>query len=527
MRSMKTIIALLATVGIAQGIGCASSNTNQQQAPSGTVQLPLTATVGANNYVLVGTFQITNSTGVTTTLSATSPSTVATLATTLSVGQYTITLLPGWQLSLVSSSGVATPVQATLVSPATQTLNITSQQNTIVTYQFNSNGVLIQTGQGQLTVQLGVTENAGGATSAGGSSSTGGSSSGGSSTGTCSAPNQMCGTTCVNLSTDAANCGSCGHSCGSGATCSAGQCQPAVLASSLGSYSFVFGVDASYVYYNNCSSFYACTPSRIPLAGGTATTLTSLSASGIGVIGNTLLLFQNQVASFVCDVGTSCAVTSSTRFADGLFAGFKTPSPTYFSLTSYSNATTEITTWYTASNTAQSPFYWSYAGASLGNFAQVGNAVYFSVGNSAGTSYSIWGTVGFPASATLQLAGGITSSPTVVDANAKSLIYQDTNTNSFYRVPLPGGMGTAAPQILAVAQATKFITEDANRIYWFDSTGNVNRCLAPTCTGNTVIATGQILGSYFSANSSLGALYQDASNLYWINGFGQLVKLAK
>jgi hypothetical protein len=545
MRSMKIIVvAILATVGIAQGIGCETGKTNQQQSPYGTVRLPLTATVGANNYVLSGTFVITNSTGVTTTLSSTSASTAATLVTTLGVGQYTITLLPGWQLSIVSASGTTSPIAATLISPATQSVNITNQQNTIVTYQFNSNGVVIETGQGQMTVQIGVTENAGGTTSAGGSSSTAGGASntggtatstggltstgGQSSSGVCNSPNQTCNGACVNLSTDTANCGSCGHSCGSGATCSGGQCQPMVMTSGLGGYSFVFGVDASYVYYNNCSSFYTCTPLRIALGavGGAGTVLTSLTTSGIGVIGNTLLLFQNQIASFLCDVGSACSPTTSTRLGNGTFAGFKSPSPSYFALSDYSNASTDITTWYTTGNSVQSSFSWTHTGG-LSSFAQVGNAVYFCDTDASGSTYSVWGTVGFPASTMLQLAGGITFYPTVVDANSKSLIYQDGSTKYLYRVPLPGGMGTAAPQNIAGANGTKFVTEDANGIYWIDSTGNLNRCLAPACAGNTVMTTGQILGSYFTANSTLGALYQDSSYLYWINGSGQLMKLAK
>jgi hypothetical protein len=41
------------------------------------------------------------------------------------------------------------------------------------------------------------------------------------------------------------------------------------------------------------------------------------------------------------------------------------------------------------------------------------------------------------------------------------------------------------------------------------------------------MTTGQTLGNYSSANSTLGVLYQDSTSLYWINGFGQLLKLAK
>jgi hypothetical protein len=202
----------------------------------------------------------------------------------------------------------------------------------------------------------------------------------------------------------------------------------------------------------------------------------------------------------------------------GLFAGFKSPSPSYFALSDYVNTSTEATTWYTTGNAVQSTFSWSHTGG-LGNFAAVGNSVYFSDTDAGGTTYSIWGTVGFPASSTMQLAGGITFYPGIVDANSKS--------KYVYRVPLPGGLGVAAPQNIVGANGTKFVTEDANGIYWIDSAGNLNRCAAPTCTGNTVMTTGQMLGNYFTASSVSGTLYQDSSNLYWINGFGELMKLAK
>ncbi len=347
----------------------------------------------------------------------------------------------------------------------------------------------------------------------------------------CSPPNQTCSGSCVNTNTDAANCGSCGHSCGTGSTCFGGQCQPIVMASGLGGYSFVFGVDGSYVYYNNCSDYYTCTPLRIALGavGATGSPLTSLTCSGGFVIGNTMLLHENQVADFLCNIGSTCSPTASNKLAAGVSANFKSPSPSYFALSNWNNSTTEVTTWYTTDNVAQSMFTWSYQG-DLSNFAAVGNFVYWteSVKDSGGNTigYLVRGTVGFPASATNQLAGGIPSYLSIVDANSKSLIYQDPSTKYLYRVPLPGGMGTSAPQNIAGGTATKFVTEEINGIYWIDSTGNVNRCVAPSCSASATMATGQILGNY-AGLGSFGALYQDSTSLYWINGLGQLIKLAK
>jgi len=341
----------------------------------------------------------------------------------------------------------------------------------------------------------------------------------------CNSPNQTCSGACVSTNTDAANCGTCGHGC-QGGTCSGGKCQPATLTSGLSGYAFVFGVDASYVYYNDCSDYYTCTPRRIGIGsiGGTGSALTSLTATGIGVIGNTMLLFQNGQGNFVCNIGTSCSNTSPNRFGSGNFGWFKSPAPSYFSLTDWANSSTETTTWYTSSNTIQTSFSWANDGTGVGAFGAVGNSVYWVSGNS---TYSVWGTVGFPASSTRQMAGGITFYPHLVDATSMSLIYQDNTTKYLYRVPVSGGMGTGAPQNFVGATGTKFVTEDANGIYWIDSLGNLNRCSAPTCSGTTVMTTGQTLGNYAGLND-LGALYQDSTSLYWINGgSGQLLKLAK
>lgn len=48
---------------------------------------------------------------------------------------------------------------------------------------------------------------------------------GGGGTPTCGSGQALCGTACVALSSDPANCGVCGHQCASGFTCLAGNCQ--------------------------------------------------------------------------------------------------------------------------------------------------------------------------------------------------------------------------------------------------------------------------------------------------------------
>jgi len=83
---------------------------------------------------------------------------------------------------------------------------------------------------------------------------------------------------CVDTNTDGANCGICGKSCGSGSTCSAGKLPARHHDLELGRvFPFVFWVDASYVYYNDCSTYYDLHPeseSRSRLVGGSGSSLT-------------------------------------------------------------------------------------------------------------------------------------------------------------------------------------------------------------------------------------------------------------
>ena len=56
-----------------------------------------------------------------------------------------------------------------------------------------------------------------------------------------------CNGSCVDVASSGTNCGKCGHDCG-GSTCTAGACQPSIVADKL-TYP-VFDVDATNVYFN-------------------------------------------------------------------------------------------------------------------------------------------------------------------------------------------------------------------------------------------------------------------------------------
>lgn len=78
-----------------------------------------------------------------------------------------------------------------------------------------------------------------------------------------------CAGGCVDLATDAANCGWCGHDCGG--ACAEGVCRPTTLASRQGTIENVV-VDSTHVYWTSATNG---TVMRIPVGGGLPTTLAS------------------------------------------------------------------------------------------------------------------------------------------------------------------------------------------------------------------------------------------------------------
>jgi hypothetical protein len=79
------------------------------------------------------------------------------LETTLNVGDYQISLFPGWFLEKVVA-GQVTHVQASLLSPDMQSFSITANGETAVQYRFQTNGEVVEFGQGRLIVQIDVEE---------------------------------------------------------------------------------------------------------------------------------------------------------------------------------------------------------------------------------------------------------------------------------------------------------------------------------------------------------------------------------
>ncbi|HEU4537468.1 MAG TPA: hypothetical protein VFS00_25290, partial [Polyangiaceae bacterium] len=113
----------------------------------------------------------------------------------------------------------------------------------------------------------------------GGSSGLGGGGAGGVGGLVCNAPQVDCGGTCVDVASDAANCGACGYACGVGSTCTAGACSPvAVISGVVAPYAFV--LDAENLYFavpvkDGTAVPPAVPPAvqRVPRAGGAPTSV--------------------------------------------------------------------------------------------------------------------------------------------------------------------------------------------------------------------------------------------------------------
>ncbi len=79
------------------------------------------------------------------------------LETTLPVGGFQIDLFNGWFLEKVEGNSVSR-VQATLLSSSHQFFDIRSNEETFVTYRFETNGEIVEFGNGRLIVQIEVDE---------------------------------------------------------------------------------------------------------------------------------------------------------------------------------------------------------------------------------------------------------------------------------------------------------------------------------------------------------------------------------
>lgn len=75
---------------------------------------------------------------------------------------------------------------------------------------------------------------------------------------TCEAPEMACGETCVDVATDPANCGACGHDCGDG-LCAGAACQPVTIADQIdGPYAVAVTPSGDQVFWLTSTTVHRC-----------------------------------------------------------------------------------------------------------------------------------------------------------------------------------------------------------------------------------------------------------------------------
>jgi hypothetical protein len=195
---MSVLVVTLAAIGSVGAIGCEAATDPAQSSAPGRVRLALSAQSpsGVSYRLTSASFAVTGP--QTATLSTDADPNATVLSTELDAGSYSIELAPGWVLERVTNEG-AVAVAATLVSPNPVDFEIHALERTGVAFQFSVAGEVVELGDGTLDVTIGVDDE------------------------TCVAPLARCADECVDLTSDASNCGACEVVCDSG-QCTNGVC---------------------------------------------------------------------------------------------------------------------------------------------------------------------------------------------------------------------------------------------------------------------------------------------------------------
>ncbi|HEY5960085.1 MAG TPA: hypothetical protein VIV60_26210, partial [Polyangiaceae bacterium] len=139
------MLALCAAISLTAA--CGDSHV-EQASRNGRLQFALSGTFGngAQYRLRLGTFAITGA-------SVNSVSTedylqTASITVELQVGDYAISLNPGWYLEVASADGGYAPVEATLTSTNPQLFTIEDQKTSSVSFRFRVGGETIELGNG-------------------------------------------------------------------------------------------------------------------------------------------------------------------------------------------------------------------------------------------------------------------------------------------------------------------------------------------------------------------------------------------
>jgi hypothetical protein len=173
--------ALLAWLAACIAVACSGGGSGASDDSTGTLSMQLSTEVNGVIYRLSGArFDVIGP--VDASFDSDDDPDLTAISATLARGDYSILLRDGWRLLRQSSpDAVFEPVEALLVSENPRLFTIEEGETTRVAYVFETNGVVIDLGNGFLEVAIEVVETgSGGSGGSGGTGGTGGGGSGGS-----------------------------------------------------------------------------------------------------------------------------------------------------------------------------------------------------------------------------------------------------------------------------------------------------------------------------------------------------------
>jgi hypothetical protein len=162
------LVLLVCAGGLAMTAGCSNHDVvsieegNVPALSTGQLQLALTARGSSGSLYRLRhaeflVQELDPFGGFATVLSSENDPLASTLEATLETGDYVVDLFPGWFLEKVID-GVATQVVANLVSSSSLSFSILANEESRVSYRFETNGEIIEFSQGRLIIQIEVEE---------------------------------------------------------------------------------------------------------------------------------------------------------------------------------------------------------------------------------------------------------------------------------------------------------------------------------------------------------------------------------
>lgn len=334
--------------------------------------------------------------------------------------------------------------------------------------------------------------------------------------GSCTCSKTDCSGACVDLQSDANNCGRCGHSC-QGGTCASGQCQAVVVARNLDGSTGIVGLDAQYLYYKDNTlgssgdqSFDAHRIGKSATNGSGTPIYTGAGKETFkGVVGNTYLLITDGYETKICSIATTSSCESSRVVLETVgdydrLVVSRAMAPDLYAF--YRTSTETMVGWISPTAGAVGTYTESEADTSYDSFFSSGTAVYW-IRSSSGGVVSLFATKAADPNTRVTVATSLSPFMSIADANAQSVLLWDGDT--LFRVPAAGASAPATVTRVSPVPSELLATEDAAGVYWFDGSGTLNRCSAASCSGSkATMVTGQ---------APRGGLFQDATSLYWLD----------